>query len=94
MARADWFREAPADRGIASCIPARKGRNVAATHDPVLHRQRHRIETMFARLKDWRRVATRYGRCADTYLSAIVLAAALAAAVRFWPKERVPSVGG
>jgi hypothetical protein len=31
-------------------------------------------------LKDWRRVATRYDRCADLYLSAV----ALAATVIFW----------
>jgi transposase len=35
---------------------------------------------MFGRLKDWRRVATRYGRCALTFFSAI----AIAAAVIFW----------
>lgn len=43
---------------------------------------------MFGRLKDWRRVATRYDRCPDTYLSAI----ALAAIVLFWLyPERVRS---
>jgi transposase len=35
---------------------------------------------MFARLKDWRRIATRYDRCANTFLSAV----ALAATVVFW----------
>jgi transposase len=30
---------------------------------------------MFGRLKDWRRVATRYDRCAKTILSAVALAA-------------------
>lgn len=77
---ADWFREALTDRGIASCIPSRRNRKLAVPHDPALYRQRHRIENMFARLKDWRRVATRYDRCADIYLSAI----ALAATVMFW----------
>ena len=80
MARADWLREALADRGIAPCIPSRRNRKVAIPYDPVAYRQRHRIENAFARLKDWRRVATRYDRCADTYLSAI----ALAATVMFW----------
>ena len=49
-------------------------------HDPVLYRLRHRIENMFARLKDWRRIATRYDRCADLFLSAC----ALAATILFW----------
>ena len=39
------------------------------------NRQRHRIENAFARLKDRRRIATRYDRRASTCLSAIALAA-------------------
>ena len=38
------------------------------------------IEIMFGRLKDWRRVATRYDRCPTVYFSAL----ALAATVLFW----------
>ncbi len=38
---------------------------------------------MFARLKDWRRVATRYDRCAHTFMSAIVIAATML----FWINE-------
>ena len=45
------------------------------------HYKRHnRIEIMFGRLKDWRRVATRYDRCPKVFLSAI----ALAALVIYW----------
>ena len=77
---ADWFRWALADRGIQPCIPSRKGRKISIPHDPALYRQRHRIENMFARLKDWRRIATRYDRCARVFLSAF----ALAAVVLFW----------
>ena len=55
---ADWFREALRDKGIASCIPARRGRRNPASHDRALYRQRHRIENLFARIKDWRRIAT------------------------------------
>jgi transposase len=43
-------------------------------------RQRHKIENMFGRLKDWRRIHTRYDRCAHTFMSAI----AIAATVIFW----------
>ena len=41
----------------------------------LLYRQRHRIENSFSRLKDWHRFATRYDRCAHTFLSAICIAA-------------------
>ena len=77
---ADWLRRALADRGIEPCIPSRKSRKISIPHDPVLYRQRHSIENMFARLKDWRRIATRYDRSARVFLSACVLAAV----VLFW----------
>ena len=37
---------------------------------------------MFGRLKDWRRIHTRYDRCAHTFFSAIAIA--IAATVIFW----------
>jgi len=49
---ADWFREALEDKGIAACIPARRGRKNPARHNRKLYKQRHRIENLFARLKD------------------------------------------
>lgn len=77
---ADWFREALADKGIKPCIPGRKSRGQPIRHDKRRYKRRHRIEMMFGRLKDWRRVATRYDRCPVVFLSAI----ALAATVMFW----------
>ena len=77
---ADWFRAALAKRGLAACIPSKSNRKVAIPHDAVLYKQRHKIENMFGRLKDWRRIHTRYDRCAHTYFSAICIAAA----VIFW----------
>ena len=77
---ADWFREALDDKGIAACIPARRGRKNPASHDRTLYKQRHRVENLFARLKDWRRIATRYDRCGEIFLSAICIAAT----VMFW----------
>jgi transposase len=77
---ADWFRDALAKRKIAACIPSKSNRKVQIPHDPILYKQRHRIENMFGRLKDWRRIHTRYDRCAHTFFSAICIAAA----VIFW----------
>ena len=59
---ADWFRAALAERKIDACIPSRSNRKVPIPHDPVLYRKRHKIENMFGRLKDWRRIHTRYDR--------------------------------
>jgi len=77
---ADWFRQALTERGIAPCIPSKANRKVLIPHDPVLYRERHKVEIMFGRLKDWRRIHTRYDRCAHTFFSAI----AIAATVIFW----------
>jgi len=77
---ADWFREALADRNITACIPSKRNRKVPIPHDIVLYRQRHKIENMFGRPKDWRRIHTRYDRCAHTFMSAICIAAT----VVFW----------
>jgi transposase len=77
---ADWFRQALAERGITACIPSKSNRKIPIEHDRTLYRQRHKIENMFGRLKDWRRVHTRYDRCAHTFMSAICIAAI----VSFW----------
>ena len=77
---ADWFREALKDKGIKVCIPGRKSRKKAVKYDKRRYKRRNRIEIMFGRLKDWRRVATRYDRCPETFFSAIMLAAT----VLFW----------
>lgn len=77
---ADWFRQALTERGITPCIPPRTNRKIPLAFDKLLYRQRHKIENMFGKLKDWRRIHTRYDRCAHTFMSAIVLAAT----VIFW----------
>ncbi len=72
---ADWFRNALIARGIAPCIPSRANRKKKIPHDKNLYRQRHKVENMFGRLKDWRRIHTRYDRYAHTFMSAICIAA-------------------
>ena len=80
LPEADWFREVLKDKGIRPCILGRKSRGKPVKHDKRRYKRRNRIEIMFGRLKDWRRVATRYDRCTKAFLSAI----ALAATVIFW----------
>ncbi|MDP6604271.1 MAG: IS5/IS1182 family transposase, partial [Rhodospirillales bacterium] len=57
------------------CIPPRKTRKTQYAYCKTLYRQRHKVECMFGKLKDWRRVATRYDRCAYTFFSAVCIAA-------------------
>ena len=75
-----WFREELQARGIKPCIPSRRSRKFPYAYDTALYRKRHKVENLFAKLKDWRRIATRYDRCAHTFFSAICIAAA----VIFW----------
>lgn len=77
---ADWFRETLVDKGTTPCIPGRKSRKKAVKYDKRRYKRRNRIERMFGRLKDWRRISTRYDRSPTVFLSAI----ALAATVIFW----------
>ena len=77
---ADWLREALQDKGIRACIPGRKQRKTPVKYDKRRYKRRNRIEIMFGRLKDWRRVATRYDRCPKAFFSPI----ALAAIVIYW----------
>ena len=67
-------------KGIKPCSPGRKSRSLPVKYDKRRYKRRNRIEIMFGRLKDWRRVATRYDRCPTVYFSAL----ALAATVLFW----------
>jgi transposase len=58
-----------------ACIPSTNSRKLPLSYDKLLYRQRHGIENMFSRLKDWRRFATRYDRCAHAFFSALCIAA-------------------
>lgn len=71
----DRFRNKLNARGITPCIPPRKNRKTQYQYDKNLYKKRHKVENMFGRLKDWRRIAMRYDRQAHTFLSAIQIAA-------------------
>ena len=71
---ADWFRNALIATDVQPCIPSKTNRNIPISHDQTLYRQRHRIENMFGKIKDWRRIHTHYDRCAHNLLPAIASA--------------------
>jgi putative transposase len=81
-----WFRKALTEKGIEPCIPSSRSRKIPFPYDKAIYRQRHRVENLFAKLKDWRRIATRYDRCAHTFFSAICIAATII----FWINESWP----
>jgi putative transposase len=82
-------RELLADRGydnacfraaLVHCIPSAKSCNVPLPYDKDLYREHQRIENMFGKLEDWRRIATSYDRCAHAFFSA----SCIATAVSYW----------
>jgi transposase len=62
-------------RGALPNIPPKSNRLWKNCFSPFLYRDRNAIERMFCRLKDFRRIATRYDRLAINYLAAVCLAA-------------------
>ena len=63
--------------GKAVVIPYLKTRKHQRSHDRHLYKARHLIENFFARLKQYRAIATRYDKTARNFLGAIHLAAAV-----------------
>lgn len=69
------LREWLAGRGTQAVILPRKNRRIQYDYDAAIYRQRNVIERMFRRLKDWRRIATRFDRNIKSFIGAIALAA-------------------
>jgi transposase len=68
------------DGGAMPNIPPKANRKWKNCFSPFLYRKRNAIERMFCRLKDFRRVATRYDRNAVNFLAAVCIAAT----VSYW----------
>lgn len=77
---ADRLRRLARDVGAIPVIPGRRNRKRTIRYDKQRYAGRHLIENAFCRLKDFRRVATRYDKLGANFLSGV----ALATAVAFW----------
>lgn len=64
-----WLKQ----RGTTPVIPNKCNRKKPYPFKKRRYKQRNKIERMFCRLKDARRIATRYDKSANTYLNAICL---------------------
>jgi putative transposase len=65
------------DRGTKAVVPNKSNRKQPFSFDKKSYRQRHRIENAFSRLKDFRRIATRYDKLARNFLASVCLVAAI-----------------
>ncbi len=66
------------ERGIKAVIPGKSNRKRKIRHDKEAYKGRNVVERCFGRLKDWRRIATRYDKLAQNFLSALCFVATLA----------------
>ncbi|MGC5749977.1 transposase [Gluconobacter sp. NFX36] len=80
----DSFRQDLLMHGILPVIPSRKGRSTPQNTDWRRYRDRSRIERMFNKLKQMRRIATRYDKTALSFMSFLNIAAA-----RLWIRSFV-----
>lgn len=69
------FREDLAWQGTATVIPTNPSRKVQWPIDRRIYKKRNLVERVFNRLKDFRRVATRYDKLARNFASTVALAA-------------------
>jgi transposase len=72
---ANHLRHFLAQRQAQVVIPSTRSRRQPIPYDAIAYRDRNRIERMWCRLKDWRRIATRYDKLARNFLSSAYLAA-------------------
>jgi transposase len=73
----DGLRRFLLERGTVQVIPNNPTRKRHHPFDETAYRQRNLIERMFCRLKDWRRIATRYDKLAATFAAAVMIAAVI-----------------
>ena len=72
---ADHWRARLRQQGICPVVPNKKNRKQFHPFDATRYRGRNVIERMFGRLKDFRRIATRYDKNATNFMAALCLAA-------------------
>jgi transposase len=70
----DANREVIRAQGAEPCIPSRKNRKETVEYDRHLYKERNEIERFFGRIKQYRRVATRYDKKAANFLGFVWIA--------------------
>lgn len=74
------IRTAIQAQGAEVVIPPTRSRKTPIPYDRATYRTRNLVERLWCRLKDWRRVATRYDKLATNYMAGVLIAAA----ITFW----------
>ena len=77
---ADWLLQDLDERGATAVIPPKSNRKVQRDYDTHMYKWRHLVENYFAKIKEFRGIATRYDKtdtsyAANWYLCATIIAA-------------------
>ncbi len=73
------IRQTLIDNDMTAVIPPRKNRTESIDYDKVLYKERNKVERFINRIKQFRRIATRYDKLADTFLAFLHIVAAYVA---------------
>ena len=76
---ADWIRVLASEQGAWANIPPKRNRREPICFSPYLYRARNLVERFFNKIKQCRRIATRYDKLAANYLAFVKLAS-----IRLW----------
>jgi transposase len=74
---ADWVRQDLDTRGAPAVIPPKANRKIQRTYDFEVYKWRHLVEEYFAKIKEFRGIATRYDKTECSYAASWNLVAAL-----------------
>jgi len=66
--------EASLENGVVVVIPPKKTRSIMRDYDATIYKSRHIVENIFAILKRWRGIATRYAKHTKSFLAAVHIA--------------------
>ena len=75
----DWLRLELNERGALAVIPPNASRSSTIPYDTEMYKWRHLVENFFQKIKEFRRIATRYDKTDTSFAAALHLVAAFLA---------------
>lgn len=77
---ANWLRDELGERGANAVVPSKSNRKSQISHDKEVYKWRHLVENFFAKIKEFRGIATRYDKTDESYMANWSLVAGIIAA--------------
>ena len=76
---ADWLLQDLDERGATAVIPPKTNRKIQRNYDAEVYKWRHLVENYFAKIKEFRGIATRYDKTDCSHTACWTLVAVLIA---------------